>query len=153
MANTYHQVYIQTVFPIKYRQASIKKEWKSDLMSVIGNLINETGCKTIIVNGTEDHMHCFFGLKPSLSISEVMKHVKSKSSKWVNDRGKITHRFEWQKGFGCFSYSRSHITKVYNYIENQEIHHKKLTFRAEYVQLLEKFDIEYDKRFLFHDPC
>lgn len=73
MANTYHQVYIQAVFAVKYREAVIEKSWRSELLGVIGNLINETGCKTIIVNGVEDHVHCFLGLKPTVSISELMK--------------------------------------------------------------------------------
>src|SRR5680860_1127826 len=114
MANTYHQIYIQSVFAVKYREAVIEKAWKSDMLAVIGNLINETGCKTIIVNGVEDHVHCFFGLKPSISVSDVMKNAKAKSSKWVNESGILENRFEWQPGFGAFSYSRSHIKPVYN---------------------------------------
>ena len=81
MSNTYHKIYIQTVFSVKYRKAMIHKDWKQNLCGVIGNLINETGCKNLIVNGVEDHMHCFFSLKPSLSVSEVMQSAKAKSSK------------------------------------------------------------------------
>ena len=143
MANTYHQMYIQAVFAVIYREAVIEKEWKLELMSVIGNLINETGCKTIIVNGVENHVHCFFGLKPSISVSEVMQIAKAKSSKWVNENGLLKHRFEWQKGFGCFSYSRSHIDAVYKYIQNQEEHHKKQTFIEEYIEMLQKHGIRY----------
>lgn len=106
MANTYHQVYIQTVFAVKYRAAVIDKSWKLKLFAIIGNLINETGCKTIIVNGVEDHVHCFFSIKPSISISDVMKNAKAKSSKWLNESGLLRHRFEWQVGFGAFSYSQ-----------------------------------------------
>ena len=85
MANTYHQIYLQIVFAVKYRNAVIDKKWASQLFGVIGNLINETNCKTIIVNGVEDHVHCFLGLKPVVSVSELMKTVKAKSSKYVND--------------------------------------------------------------------
>lgn len=85
MANTYHQVYIQAVFAVKYKEAVLHNEWRKDVFAVIGNIINETGCKTIIVNGVEDHVHCFFGLKPTVSISELMKTVKAKSSKFIND--------------------------------------------------------------------
>ena len=113
MANTYHQMYIQTVFAVKYREAVIGETWKAPLLAVVGNLINETGCKTLIVNGVEDHLHCFFGLKPSVSVSDVMKNAKAKSSKWVNENKLLKHRFEWQVGFGSFSYSRSHIDAVY----------------------------------------
>ncbi|MFV8391936.1 IS200/IS605 family transposase [Flavobacterium sp. LB2P6] len=123
MANTYHQVYIQAVFAVKYREAVIGKEWKSILMGVIGNLINETGCKTIIINGVEDHVHCFLGLKPVVSISELMKTVKAKSSIYINDHQLTKSRFEWQEGYGVFSYSHSQVDTVYKYIANQEAHH------------------------------
>lgn len=151
MANTYHQIYIQTVFPVKYRDAAIQKEWKQDLQAVIGNLINETGCKTIIANGMQDHMHCFFALKPSISISEVMKSVKAKSSKWVNENGFLMHRFEWQKGYGSFSYSHSQVDSVYRYIKNQERHHERFSFRDEYIKLLEKFEVEFEEEYIFKE--
>jgi len=98
MANTYHQVYIQCIFAVKSREAVIEKTWRSTLFGVIVNLINETGSKTIIVNGVEDHVHCFLGLKPVVSISELMKTVKAKSSKYVNDNQLTKKRFEWQEG-------------------------------------------------------
>ena len=149
MANTYHQLYIQTVFPVKYRKSLIHPHWKSELQAVMGNLINETGCKTIIVNGCEDNMHCFFGLKPSISVSEVMKLVKAKSSKWINESGYLANRFEWQKLFGCFSYSHSHVDTVYHYLRNQEKHHQRMNFREEYITTLEKFGVLYDERYIF----
>ena len=152
MAKSYHQLYIQTVFSVKYRKALIHSAWKPELQAIMGQLIKDTGCKTIIVNGVEDHMHCFFGLKPALSISEVMKSVKAKSSKWINENGYSTHRFEWQRGYGCFSYSYSHISRVYNYIKNQEKHHQQVSFRDEYVRMLEKYEIDYDVRYLFEEP-
>ena len=151
MANTYHQIYIQSVFAVKYRAAVIEKNWKEQLFAVIGNLIKETGCKTLIVNGVEDHVHCFYGLKPSVSISDVMKNAKAKSSKWLNESRLLQNRFEWQEGFGAFSYSRSHIENVFKYIQNQEEHHKKQTFREEYIQLLEHYGIDYDERYIFQD--
>ena len=104
MANTYHQIYLQAVFAVKYRAAVLDKEWRSTVQGVIGNLINETGCKTIIVNGVEDHMHCFLGLRPAVSVSELMKIVKAKSSKYINDNSLTANRFEWQEGYGVFSY-------------------------------------------------
>jgi REP element-mobilizing transposase RayT len=151
MANTYHQIYIQAVFAVKYREAVIIKDWRPKLLGVIGTLINETSCKTIAVNGVEDHIHCFLGLKPVVSISELMKAVKGKSSKYVNDHHLTKHRFEWQEGYGAFSYSHSHIDRVYKYIQNQEEHHRKQTFRAEYKDLLNKFKVPYDERYIFED--
>lgn len=151
MANTYHQIYLQTVFAVKYREAVISKEWKSELLGVIGNLINETNCKTIIVNGVEDHVHCFLGLKPVVSVSELMKTVKAKASKYVNDNHLAKERFEWQEGYAVFSYSQSQVDNVYHYIKNQEAHHRKQTFRDEYIEFLKHFKIEYDEQYLFKD--
>lgn len=151
MANTYHQIYLHLVFVVKYREAVIKKEWRAELFGVIGNLINETGCKTIIVNGVEDHVHSLVGLKPAISVSDLMKTVKAKSSKYINDKSLTPNRFEWQEGYGVFSYSQSQIPNVYRYIENQEDHHRQQTFKDEYINLLEKFNVEYDTQYLFKD--
>ena len=125
MANTYHQIYLQIVFAVKYRKAMIDKSWRSKLFGVMGNLINENNAKTIIVNGVDDHVHCFLSLKPVESVSELMKAVKAKSSKWVNDQHLTSNRFEWQRGFGVFSYHQSLVDTVHKYILNQEEHHKK----------------------------
>lgn len=151
MANTYHQLYIQVVFAVKYREAVLHKEWRKEVFGVIGNLINETGCKTLLVNGVEDHVHCFLGLKPTVSISELLKTIKAKSSKYINDNRFILNRFEWQEGYGAFSYSHSHIKEVYNYVANQEEHHKKESFKEEYLNYLNKFEIPYDERYIFED--
>ncbi|MBD0723600.1 transposase [Flavobacterium sp. L1I52] len=151
MANTYRQIYVQFVFAVKYREAVVANEWKSTLFGVIGNLINETGCKTIIVNGVEDHVHCFLGLKPTVSISELMKTVKAKSSKYINDHNLTKSRFEWQEGYGAFSYGHSQIDVVYKYIANQEEHHKKKTFKEEYLEFLDKFQVPFDEKYLFEN--
>ena len=150
MANTYPQIYLQTIFVVKYREAVIEKDWQSQLFGVIGNLINEANCKTLIVNGMEDHVHCFLGLKPVVSVSELMKTVKAKSSKYINDNLLTPKRFEWQEGYGVFSYSHSHIDRVYRYVLNQKAHHKKQTFRDEYLELLTKFKIDFDEQYIFH---
>ncbi|MFC5625609.1 IS200/IS605 family transposase [Algoriphagus winogradskyi] len=151
MANTYHQIYLQAVFAVKYRNAVLDKLWRPKIQGVIGNLINETGCKTIIVNGVEDHVHCFLGLKPVVSVSDLVQKVKAKSSKYINDHHLTKDHFEWQEGYGVFSYSQSQIDQVFKYIENQEQHHKKQTFREEYLELLIKFKIDYDEKYLFQD--
>ncbi len=149
MANTYHQIYLQTVFAVKYREAVLDKEWRSTIWGVVGNLINESNCKTLIVNGVEDHVHCFLGLKPVVSVSQLMKTVKAKSSKYINDNKLTREHFEWQDGYGVFSYGQSQIDKVYKYIQNQEAHHKKQTFLDEYLEFLKKFKIEYDGKHIF----
>ena len=151
MANTYHQIYLQTVFAVKYRNAVIDKSWKEQLFGVIGNLINETKCKTIIVNGIEDHVHCFLGLKPVVSVSDLMQTVKAKSSKYINDHKLTKERFEWQGGYGVFSYSQSAVESVFKYIQNQEAHHKKQTFKDEYLEFLKKFKVEFDEHYIFQE--
>ena len=151
MANTYHQIYLQIVFAVKYRNAVIKKEWRPKLLGVIGNLINETNCKTIIVNGVEDHVHCFLGLRPVVSISELMKTVKAKSSKYINDHSLTPARFEWQEGYGVFSYSQKDVDVVYKYIQHQEEHPKIQAFKEEYLELLKEFKAEYDKQYIFQE--
>jgi len=151
MANTYHQIYLQTVFAVKYRKAILDKAWRGTVWGVIGNLINETGCKTLIVNGVEDHVHCLVGLKPAISVSELLKTIKAKSSKYINDHKLTPQRFEWQEGYGVFSYSREQVDNVYQYIKNQEVHHQKSTFREEYINLLEEFKISYDEQFIFKE--
>ena len=151
MANSYHQIYLQTVFAVKYRNAVLHKSWRPKLQGVIGNLINETGCKTIIVNGVEDHMHCFLGLRPAVSVSDLMKTVKAKSSKYINDHSLTLNRFEWQEGYGVFSYRQRDVDQIYKYIQNQEAHHAKQTFRDEYLELLKEFEIGYDEQYVFQE--
>ena len=151
MANTYHQIYLQTIFAVKYRNAVINSAWKKNLIGVIGNLINETKCKTIIVNGIEDHVHCFLGLKPVVSVSDLMQTVKAKSSKYINDHKLTKERFEWQGGYGVFSYSQSAVESVFKYIQNQEAHHKKQTFKDEYLEFLKKFKVEFDEQYIFQE--
>ena len=151
MANTYHQIYLQAVFAVKYRAALLDKEWRSTVQGVIGNLINETGCKTIIVNGVEDHMHCFLGLKPVVSVSELMKTVKAKSSKYINDHSLTANRFEWQEGYGVFSYRQRDVDQIYKYVQNQEVHHAKQSFHEEYLELLKEFEIGYDEQYIFQE--
>ena len=152
MANTYHQIYVQTVFATKYRNSSIAKHWKSELFGVIGKLINDTGCKTLIVNGVEDHVHCLISVKPTICVSDLMQEVKAKSSKYVNQNSLSNDRFEWQKGFGVFSYGRSQLDMIYKYIQNQEVHHNKQSFKDEYLSLLKAFEIDFDETYIFHDP-
>jgi putative transposase len=151
MANSYSQIYIQAVFAVKYRDSVIHNSWKNDLHSNIGQLITECDCKSLIVNGVEDHIHCLIGLKPTQAFSELMQIVKGRSSKWINDNKLTSSRFEWQPGFGAFSYSRSHVNNVYKYIQNQEEHHKKTSFKKEYLDLLQKFEVEYDEKYLFEE--
>jgi putative transposase len=151
MPNTYHQMYLHMVFAVKYRNAVLHKSWRNQVFAVMGNLINESNCKTIIVNGVEDHVHCFVGQRPSVSVSDLMQKVKAKSSKYINEHHLTTDRFEWQEGFGVFSYHKTQIDNVYKYIEQQEEHHQTKSFREEYIQLLKEFEVDYDEQYIFKE--
>lgn len=149
MAGTYSQIYIQVVFAVKGRQNLIGKVWKEILNKYIAGIITGKEQKSIIVNGMPDHIHAFIGLKPSMRISDLVRDIKNNSSKFINEQHFIRGKFSWQEGYGVFSYGHSQIERVYNYILNQERHHKKRTFREEYLALLEKFNIPFDKPYLF----
>ena len=151
MANTYSQIYLQLVFGVTYRQAVLDKVWRNQVFSVMGKIINESKCKTIIVDGVEDHVHCFVGLKPSVCVSELMKATKARSSKYINDHKLTSQRFEWQEGFGAFSYSADHVDKVFHYIKNQETHHQTKTFRMEYLELLKEFHVNFEEQYIFQE--
>jgi REP element-mobilizing transposase RayT len=151
MPNTYTKIYVQTVFAVKFRDAQLHPDWRKKLFGVIGNTVNQEGCQIIAINGVEDHIHCFFILKPDVAISKIVQLIKGKSSKWINDKGFTTSKFAWQSGYGAFTYGQSQVNDVVKYIQNQELHHKKKTFREEYLKLLEKFDIEYDDAYTFKE--
>ena len=127
MGHTYHCLYIHCIFAVKYREALINPVWKVDLCSVVSHFIQEIGCYSYIVNGVEDHIHCFFRLKPSVLLSDVMRDAKAKSSQWVNQNNLVGGTFRWQAGYAAFSYSQSQFDSVVRYIERQEEHHKTTT--------------------------
>jgi len=149
MANTYTQIYIQTVFTVQNKISLIGSDWKDELYKYITGIVQNNGHKLIAINGIPDHLHVFIGMKPSQSLSALMQDVKGDSSKWIHQKGFVKGRFEWQAGFGAFSYSISQIDKVVKYINNQVNHHKTKTFIEEYLELLEKFDVPYDERYIF----
>ena len=149
MAGTFSQLYIQTVFAVKGRENLIDKKWRDELCKYISGIIKGKNQKSIIVNGVADHIHCFVGLKPSMSISDLMRDIKNNSSKFINDKGFVKGKFSWQEGYGAFSYSHSQIEQVYNYILNQELHHQKKTFKEEYLEFLTKYEIDYKTEYLF----
>lgn len=149
MPGTFSQIYIQVVFAVKGRENLIGKEWREELHKYIAGIIKAKEQKPIIINGAADHIHAFIGLKPSMAISDIVRDIKNNSSNFINDKKLARGKFSWQEGYGAFSYSQSQIEQVYNYILNQEEHHKKQTFREEYIGFLKKFEIEYDDRYLF----
>ena len=149
MAGTYSQIYIQVVFAVKGRENLIGKQWQTELHKYISGIIKAKEQKSIIVNGVADHIHGFIGLKPSMSISDLVRDIKNNSSKFINEKNWVKRKFQWQEGYGAFSYSHSQIEQVYNYILNQEEHHKKKTFKEEYIDFLNKFGIEHKPEYLF----
>lgn len=149
MPGTFSQLYIQVVFAVKGRENLITKTWKDELHKYIAGIIRGKEQKPIIVNGMPDHIHAFIGLKPSMAISDLVRDIKNNSSNFINDKQYVRGKFSWQEGYGAFSYSHSHIQNVYNYILNQEEHHRRKTFREEYLELLKKFEIPFDEKYLF----
>lgn len=149
MAGTYSQIYLQVVFAVKGRENLISQSWKDELHKYMAGIIKEKEQKPIIVNGMPDHIHAFIGLKPSMRISDLVRDIKNNSSKFINEKGFVKGKFSWQEGYGVFSYSHSHIERVYNYILNQEEHHRKKTFKEEYLELLRKFEIELKEAYVF----
>ncbi len=149
MANTYSQIYVHVVFAVQGRQSLIKTEWKEELYKYIAGIISNHEQKLIAIGGIEDHIHILIGLKPNCELSKLMGEIKANSSRFINNKKFVKGKFYWQEGFGAFSYSRSQLDDVIGYIENQPAHHAKQTFSDEYETLLRKFDVEYDKRYLF----
>lgn len=149
MANTYTQLYVQYVFSVKGRQNLIKEHFRDELEKVMSGIVAYQKCKTYSIYCNPDHTHIFVGMHPTMSPSKLMEQVKSGSSKWLNQKQYISGKFSWQNGFGAFTYSKSHIDKVVKYILNQPEHHKKQSFKEEYLLLLQKFEIQYDSKYLF----
>ncbi|MEO6455507.1 MAG: IS200/IS605 family transposase [Ginsengibacter sp.] len=149
MPGTFSQIYIQVVFAVKGRENLISYNWKTELHKYIAGIIKGKGHKSIIVNGMPDHIHAFVGLKPVMSISDLVRDMKNNSSNFVNDHKLVRGKFSWQEGYGAFSYSHSQIQRVYDYILNQEKHHKNKTFKKEYLEFLRKFEVVYNEKYLF----
>ncbi len=152
MANTYTQIHLQFVFAVKYRKALILPDWKERLYQYITGIIQHNEHKMLQINGMPDHIHLFIGMRPTQSVSSLIQNVKTESSKWVNDSRLCSSPFAWQEGYGAFSYSKSHVPDVIRYIQNQEMHHQKETFRDEYMKLLKAFEVEYDEKYIFKEP-
>ena len=150
MANTYTQIHIQAVFTIQNRDCIIHDNWKSELYKYITGIIQNNHHKLLAINGRPDHIHILFGLRPVQSISDLMQDIKGNSSKWVNDKKLVRGKFSWQEGYGAFSYSKSEISKVIQYIINQPEHHKHTNFISEYHEMLKEFEINYDDRYVFN---
>ena len=151
MANTFTQIHLQIVFAVENRISLIRNSWKDELYKYTTGIVQNNDHKLLSINGMPDHIHLLIGMRPVQALSYLMQQIKRESSSWVNDNKFTKGKFNWQEGYGAFSYSRSHLPDVIKYIENQELHHKKKTFIEEYKELLEKFEIIYDERYIFKE--
>ena len=149
MPNTYSQIYIQIVFAVQHRNALIDGIWEEQLYKYITGIVQNKEQKMIAVNGMPNHIHIFIGMKPTCCISDLVREIKKSSSTFINDNQLSAKPFNWQEGFGAFSYSHSHIDTVYKYVMNQKKHHKKQTFKEEYLAFLKKFGVEHNEKYLF----
>lgn len=149
MANTYTQIHIQVVFAVQNRASLISENWKPDLFKYMTGIIQEHGHKVLQINGMYDHVHILIGMRPTHALSDLMKAVKQSSSTWINNQKLTSSKFNWQAGYGAFSYSKNDVPTVINYIKNQEIRHKKISFKEEYIALLREFDVDFKNQYIF----
>ncbi len=149
MANTYTQLLVQLVFAVKGRQSLITESIREPVQKYICGIITNNGCKPLAIYCNPDHIHILIGFDPKISISKLTCLVKTNSSKWINENNMTKKKFSWQVGYGAFSYVRSQLNMVVNYILNQPIHHQKVTFEKEYLEILKNYDVEFDKEYLF----
>lgn len=149
MSNTYTKIYIHLVFAVKNRENKIKESFRIELEKYITGVIRNRKHKLLAIYCMPDHAHILVGLNPDQSISNLVRDIKANSSKFINEKRFLNQKFNWQYGYGAFSYSRSHLDNVIKYINNQPVHHKKRTFKEEYLDILKKFEIKYDDKYLF----
>ena len=151
MANTYTQIYIHVIFAVEARQNILPESHKEEIHKYMAGIVRNQGQKLIAINTMPDHAHLLMGLKPNMPLSDLVRDVKSDSSVFINGKGWIRGKFRWQEGFGGFSCGQSQLSAVVEYIRNQESHHRKKTFKDEYLAFLRRYKIEYDEKYVFHE--
>jgi len=149
MANTYSQINIHCVFAVKRRENVIDKSFRDDLHRYMSGILKNDNAFPLAVGGWLDHVHVLFELHPDSKISDLMRMLKASSAKWINDNQLVKGKFQWQTGYSAFSYARSQRNDVINYVMNQEEHHRTKTFEEEYLNMLQKFEIEFKDEFIF----
>jgi len=149
MPGTFTQIYIHVIFAVKGRQNLLQKPWREEVFKYIAGIIKNKNQKPIIVNGVSDHVHLLIGLKPIMCLSDLIRDVKNNTTNFINEQKYIRGKFSWQEGYGAFSYSHSQLYNIYNYILNQEAHHRVKSFKEEYLNLLKEFEIKYEEKYLF----
>ena len=149
MPGTFSQIYIHIVFAVKNRESLIHSNWEERLFQYITAIVQNKGQKMLAINGTNNHIHFMIGMKPSCCISDIVREVKKSSNEWIKENKLTKYKFSWQEGFGPFSYIHSQLDQVIKYVMNQKEHHKMKSFKEEYLELLKKFEIEFDEKYLF----
>ena len=147
--STYSQIYIQVVFAVQNRNALISQEWEERLYKYITGIVQRKDQKMLAINGMPDHIHFFIGMKPNCNISDLVREIKKSSNELIKDEKFTKFKFNWQEGYGAFSYSHSQVDDVIKYIMKQKEHHQKITFRDEYIDFLQKFNVAYEEKYLF----
>ncbi|MTI29054.1 IS200/IS605 family transposase [Fulvivirga kasyanovii] len=149
MPNTYTQIYIHIVFAVEGRARLIPKAHKEELHKFISGIISKRGQKLLAIHCMPDHTHILVGLKPTIALSDLVRDIKAGSSSFISAKNWVKGKFQWQTGFGAFSYAHSQLGVVINYINNQEERHKRTSFKEEYVSFLNKFNVDYNEKYLF----
>ena len=149
MAGTFSQIYIQIVFAVKNRDALIRPEWESELFKYITGIVQNKEQKMLIINGTSNHIHFLIGMKPTCCMSDLVREIKKSSNTFIKEKRLTRYNFQWQEGYGAFSYSHSALDQVIQYIQQQKEHHKKKTFQKEYIDFLKKFNVDFKDEYLF----
>ncbi len=149
MPGTFSQIYLQVVFAVKGRDSLISESWEEELYKYISGIVRNKEQKMLAINGMPDHIHFFIGMRPSCCLSDLVREIKKSSNDFIKEKQLSKFRFQWQEGYGAFSYSHSHLDNVISYIQNQKQHHKKQTFRQEYLDFLKKFQVEFKEEYLF----
>ncbi|MCC7149358.1 MAG: IS200/IS605 family transposase [Saprospiraceae bacterium] len=149
MAGTFSQIYIQVVFAVKGRESLIHSSWEEELYKYISGIVSNKEQKMLAINGMPDHIHFLIGMKPGCCLSDLVREIKKSTNDFIKGKKFTPFKFQWQEGYGAFSYSHSALDNVIAYIKNQKEHHKKQTFKDEYKSFLTKFQIDYKDEYLF----
>ncbi len=149
MAGTFSQIYIQIVFAVQGRYSLISSTWEEELYKYTTGIVTNKGQKLLAINGMPDHIHILIGMKPSCCLSDLVREIKKSTNEFIKNKKFIKHKFHWQEGYGAFSYHHSDLNKVIDYLNNQKEHHNKITFKEEYISLLQEFNINYEDSYLF----
>lgn len=152
MANTYTSNYIHLIFVVKFRQSLIMPAWEDELYKYITGIVTNRGNKLFAINGMPDHIHIFFDLNPASSLSDLARDIKTCSTKWINKKSHNKSKFQWQKGYAAFSYSKSQLPRVATYIQRQKEHHRERSFNKECRQFLEHFEVDFNEKFILKSP-